>query len=177
MAYRLWRYARFLLILSAVGVLAGVVIYFIRTNRQAALSEAYDRQLVMVRETAVANALFAATRTAEAPLRQYRLLRIQDESLEAIAERYHTTVLVLRLANAFNSDVHYVDDATLIIPEGVQTLEPPRQFITHQARPGQTLAQLAEDYDLPLSLLETDNPILAQRGLNPGDIVFIAIIL
>lgn len=177
MAYRIWRVVRFLLILVAVSALTGAVVYFIQTNRQEALSEAYNRQLVMARETAVANALFAATRTAEAPLPQYRQLRIQNESLEQIADRYNTTVIVLRLANAFNSDVHHVDDATLIIPEGVQELDPPRQFITHQARPGQTLAQLAEDYDLPLSLLEMDNPILAQRGLNPGDLVFIAIIL
>jgi LysM repeat protein len=177
MAYRIWRYVRFLLILAVLSALTGAVFYFIQTSRHEALVEAYDRQLVMVRETAIANALFTATRTAEAPLPQYRLLRIQNESLEQIAERYHTTVDVLRLANAYNREVYHVDDATLIIPEGVQELDPPRQFITHQARPGQTLAQLAEDYDLPLSLLETDNPILAQRGVNPGDIVFIAIIL
>jgi LysM repeat protein len=65
------------------------------------------------------------------------------------------------------------DGSKIIIPEGVTILLPPRTFSTLKANPGDTLEQIAKNYGVELALLEEDNPILATRGVNPGDTIFI----
>jgi hypothetical protein len=129
-------------------------------------------------ETAVANALFGATRTAEAPLPQYRLIRLDDDdTLTDIAARYGTTVEVLRMANGLALEVESGPGAQIIVPEGVQLLDPPRRLEPYEARPGETLESIARRLQLPIDVLTRDNPVLALRQLNPGDIVFIPTIL
>jgi hypothetical protein len=66
---------------------------------------------------------------------------------------------------------------TIIVPEGVQILEPPRRFELYLAVVGETLEAVAIRFNVRQDILEEDNPILAQRGVVPGDVVFIPILL
>jgi LysM repeat protein len=129
--------------------------------------------------TAVSGALFDATRTAEADIPHYRQVELAaGELLLNVARRYNTTVEVLRMANQLREDV---DAATggeiIVVPQGVQRLDPPRSFQTYVAVDGDSLTILSIKFDVPIDVLQMDNPILAQRGINPGDIVFIAELL
>ncbi len=56
----------------------------------------------------------------------------------------------------------------------MKQLDPPRRFKKpYKAQKGDELAAIAARNGITLQILEQDNPILAKRGLNPGDIVFI----
>lgn len=176
--YRLVYYLRILITIGIVaGVIAGVA-YFINNNTYQTARELYYRQATIAVSTAIAGALFDATRTAEAPLPQFRLVRpAAGESLAALAERYDTTLEAIQMANALAADVTTGGDQNIVVPAGVQTLDPPRRLTPYTARAGDTLADLAESNRVPLELLEADNPVLARRGLLPGDVVFIAVLL
>jgi LysM repeat protein len=114
----------------------------------------------------------------EAPLRQYRVIPLTpSDTLSAVAERYNTTVEVLRMANALAPTVETGDGSAIIVPEGVQSLDPPRTLDYITAQPGESLESLAQRFRIPLNVLELDNPVLAQRRVNPGDIVFIPTLL
>ncbi len=175
----MYRLVRVLRILLTIGVVAGVIAavgYFISSNTNQAARDLYYRQATVVVETAIAGALFDATRTAEAPLPQFRLLRpAAGESLAALAERYDTTLEAIQMANGLAADVTVGGDQAIVVPAGERTLDPPRRLAPYTAGAGDTLAALAESRKLPLELLEADNPVLARRGLIPGDIVFIAV--
>lgn len=177
----MYRLVRVLRILLTIGVVAGVIAavgYFISSNTNQAARDLYYRQATVVVETAIAGALFDATRTAEAPLPQFRLLRpAAGESLAALAERYDTTLEAIQMANGLAADVTVGGDQAIVVPAGERTLDPPRRLAPYTAGAGDTLAALAESRKLPLELLEADNPVLARRGLIPGDIVFIAVLL
>ncbi|GIL08517.1 MAG: hypothetical protein BroJett033_0280 [Chloroflexota bacterium] len=177
----MYRLVRVLRILLTIGIVAGVIAgvgYFISSSTAQAARDLYYRQATVVVETAIAGALFDATRTAEAPLPQFRLLRLAaDESLAALAERYDTTLEAIQMANGLAADVTSGGGQAVVIPAGAHTLEPPRRLTPYTASAGDTLAALAESYKIPLALLEADNPVLARRGLIPGDIVFIAVLL
>jgi LysM repeat protein len=126
----------------------------------------------------VANALYDATRTAEAPLRQYRVIPLTpSDTLTAVAERYGTTVEVLRMANGLAPTVETGDGSEIIVPEGVQALDPPRTLAIIRAQSGESLESLSQRFRVPLDVLQLDNPVLSQRGVNPGDIVFIPTLL
>lgn len=174
--YRLYYFLRILVTIGVVAaVIAGVGLFIVNNTVESA-QELYHRQVTAAVETAIAAALYDATRTAEAPLAQYRLLRpASGESLEALAERYGTTLAVIQMANGLMTDVVTGSDQPIVVPQGVQALEPPRRLTPYTARPGDTLAALAEKNKIPLALLEADNPVLARRGLLPGDVVFIAV--
>lgn len=164
-----------LLLIAAIFVALG---YLITSESRKRQQEAYHLQVTAVVQTSVAQALFDATRTAESGLSQYRLVKVaSNEALIDIAEHYHTTVDVLRMANGLRSDVEYGNGGQLIVPEGVQFLSPPRRFQIHTASAGDTLDNLAKFYDVPIDLLRQDNPVLAERGLIPGDIVYVPVIL
>lgn len=164
-----------LLLIVAIFVALGYLITSESRNRQ---QEAYTLQVTAEVQTAIAHALFDATRTAESSQSQYRLVTVTpNEALEDIAIRYNTTLDVLRMANGLRGDVEFGNGERIIVPEGVQFLSPPRRFQLHTAVDGDTLDNLAKFYDVPVDLLKQDNPVLAVRGLIPGDVVYIPVVL
>lgn len=172
------RILRNLVILALVIAVFAAVGYFIQQGDIDEQTERYNLQVTSAIETAIANALFDATRTAEAPLDQYRLITLDgDDTLTEIAARYNTTVEVLRMANGLAADVESGAGVRIIVPEGVSALTPPRVLAAYEAIAGDTLDSLAQRYRVPVDVLQLDNPVLARRGVNPGDIVFIPTIL
>lgn len=174
----MFRWLRQLLLLLLVVAVFAALAYFMMSEDSKRQREAYRLRVTMEVETAVANALFDATRTAESSLSHYRLVQAAvGEPLADIASRYHTSLEVLRMANGLLPDVEFGNGEAIIVPEGVQFLDPPRRFQLHTAVPGDTLASLSQFYDVSLELLTRDNAVLASRGLIPGDRVFIPVIL
>jgi LysM repeat protein len=172
------RVLRNLFILALVIAAFGAVGLFINQGRRDELRRLYDLQLTSGVETAIAHALYDATRTAEAPLAQYRLITLDaDDTLTEIAARYNTTVEVLRMANGLETSVESGAGVRIIVPEGVAALDPPRVLSAYEAAADDTLNTLAQRFRSPLDVIELDNPVLAQRGVNPGDIVFIPTLL
>jgi LysM repeat protein len=172
------RVLRNLFILALVIAVFGAVALFINQGRTDELKRLYDLQLTSGVETAVARALFDATRTAEAPLKQYRLITLDaDDTLTELAARYNTTVEVLQMANGLEANVESGAGVRIIVPEGVSALDPPRILEAYQAEAGDTLESLAQRRRVPIDILQLDNPVLAERGVNPGDIVFIPTLL
>jgi LysM repeat protein len=169
-----FRWVRRLFLLALVAGVFAVVAYGIISGIGGDAKELYDLQVTRAIETAVAARLNDATRTAEAPLPQYRLIMLDNgEALLDVAQRYHTTVEVLRMANRLLPTVDFSTGGTLVVPEGVQLLDPPRWFNPIIAQPNDTLSALAAINDITLEQLQADNPVLANRKLLPGDIVFI----
>lgn len=176
--YRVFYVVRILLTIAIVAGVIAAVGYFISNNTYQSAQDFYYRQVTVVVETAIAAALYDATRTVEAPLPQYRLVRLgTNESLADLAEQYGTTLAVIQMANGLAADVVAGSDQNIIIPAGVTALNPPRRLSVYIARAGDTLEALADSRDVPLELLQTDNPVLARRGLIPGDVVYIAVLL
>ena len=169
----LYRLRIFLTIALALG--AVVVIFFsisLRTYNEGLVN--YNRQLTVAVGTAIGNALFDVTRTAEVPLNRYRLLRLGDhEDLQAVADKYGTTLDLLRLVNQIDASVTEGNGELIIVPVNVDKLDPPRVFQVYVAREGDTLLSIAQHYDVSASILEYDNPVLADRGVAPGDTVFV----
>lgn len=176
--YRLVNFLRILVILLVIGAIIGAIYYAIQQDNRKRNIELYNRQVTAVVETAIANAIYGATRTVEAPLRQYRLLTVTaDETLDDLAQRYATSVEAIREVNGLAAEVETGDGGQLIVPEGVMELNPPRRLAAYEAQVGDTLDSLAAKNNVPLDILRIDNPILTERGLSPGDIVFIATLL
>lgn len=176
--YRLFYYLRILLILLVIGAIIGAIYYAMLQDNRNRTVELYNRQVTAVVQTAIADAIFSATRTVEAPLRQYRLLTVtSEETLESLAQRYDTSVEAIREVNGLSAEVETGDGGQLVVPEGVIELNPPRRLKVYTARAGDTLDFLALENNVPLDILHIDNPILTERGISPGDIVFIAILL
>jgi LysM repeat protein len=170
----LLRLIRIVLILILLAVIFGGVAYYITISERKDSQETYNRSVTLAVQTAVAHALFDATRTAEADIPHDRIITLgPNEFLEDVATRYNTTVDVLRMANGLAPDVISGSGQQIIVPEGVQQLVPPRRLIPRVAVQGDTLEALAVQNGVPLEVLQEDNPILAQRGIIPGDIVFI----
>jgi hypothetical protein len=166
------------LILFVLALIGGVAFYILRDQQQRAASLASDAVTYAV-ATAIRDALFTATRTAEADVLHYRVITLQpNEFLLDVAQRYNTTVEVLRMANSIRADVEAAQGGeVIIVPQGVQELNPPRRFTTYTAISGDTLVGVATRFAIPESILREDNPILAERGVNPGDIIFIGELL
>ncbi|MEZ4669314.1 MAG: LysM domain-containing protein [Anaerolineae bacterium] len=161
------------LLLFIVAVFAGVGLY-IYQGKSDDDTKRYNDNVTRAINTAIWNALYDATRTLEADLVHYRLITVaKSESLVDVALRYHTTVEVLRMANNLLPTVDYGDGGKLIVPEGVNVLNPPRRFTVITAVDGDTLTQFAARYGVTVDILRADNPILAQRGIIHGDLVFI----
>ncbi|NWG15219.1 MAG: LysM peptidoglycan-binding domain-containing protein [Chloroflexi bacterium] len=174
----MFRLIRRLFLLLVIVAVFGALAYLITAEDAKRQRQVYALRVTLGVQTAIAQALFDATRTAESHLRQYRLVIIQPgEALDEIAGQYNTTVEVLRMANGLLPDVEFGNGETLIVPEGVNVLFPPRRFSIHTAIAGDTLESLAKFYAVSLDLLEGDNPVLAARGVIPGDIVFIPVVL
>jgi len=168
---------RIFLLALVVGVFAAIG-YGITSGIDDDSFKLYDMQVTIAIQTAIAARLNDATRTAEAPMSQYRLVTLEkNEALLDVAQRYHTTVEVLRMANRLLSTVDFGTGETIVVPEGVQVLDPPRWFDYVTAQPNDTLTTLATVNNITLEQLQMDNPVLANRQLLPGDIVFIAELL
>jgi LysM repeat protein len=140
------------------------------------MTENFNAQLTVAVATAVQEALLDATRTVEAPMNRYLYMHVAEgESLEALAEQYGSTLEVLQTVNQFDASVEEGDGGRVVVPVNLDELDPPRWVDTYTAILGDTLENIAERNGVPLSLLEFDNPVLAQRGVIPGDTVFIGI--
>jgi LysM repeat protein len=174
----LFRWLRRLFLFALVVAVFAVVAYFISSGDEGEIQGLYNLQVTLAIQTAVAGRLFDATRTAEASLPQYRLLRLgEGESLLSIAEQYGTTVEVLRMANQLLTTVDFGSGETIIVPVGMQVLDPPRSFQAYVVVAGDTLNTLATRFDVTIEQLQADNPVLAGRELLPGDTVFIPALL
>ncbi len=173
------RFMRNLLILLLVAAIFAAVGYFIVQGDREQRTQVYNNLVTQAVATAIQDALFSATRTAETDEPHYILLKVaRDETLLSVAERYDTTIDVLRMANNLLPTVDFGDGSEIIIPRGVTRLMPPRRFKKpYIGQKGDQLSAIASVNNIPLEILELDNPILAKRGVSPGDIVFIAELL
>ncbi|MBA3873868.1 MAG: LysM peptidoglycan-binding domain-containing protein [Anaerolineae bacterium] len=169
------RFVRNLLILLLVAAIFSAVGYYIYRSDHDSRINIYNARLTQGISTAVQDALYNATRTLEADQPHYILLQVgPNDSLASIAKQYDTTVDVLRMANNLLPNVDYGDGSEIVIPRGVTQLVPPRRFKKpYRAQKGDELSAIAARNDISEEILALDNPILAKRGLNPGDIVFI----
>ena len=169
-----FRWLRRLFILALVIGVFAVVAIGILANEGTERDKAIDAQTTRAIETAIAGRLFEATRTVEVPLPQYRLVTLKEgESLLDVAESHNTTIEVLRMANQLLPTVDFGTGNTIIVPEGVQILQPPRSFTVYTAIADDTLSAIAALNDITIEQMQIDNPVLARRELIPGDTVFI----
>lgn len=173
-----WYRLRIVLTIVVVAAVAGTIFYYIQVTTYESNLARYNVQLTVAVATAIQDAFYDLTRTAEAPGNLYQVVQLgENEDLEQLAERYGTTLTILQIVNGFGSNVVRGNGETIIVPVGLQVLEPLRTISIYRALPGETLATIAERNKIPLTLLEFDNPLLAQRGVVPGDLVFIGLIL
>jgi LysM repeat protein len=169
-----FRWMRRLFLFALVIGIFAIVAYGIQSSERDELEREIDAQVTRAIETAIAGRLFEATRTVEVSLPQYRLVTLnQGEALLDVAERYNTTIEVLRMANQLLATVDFGTGETIIVPEGLQVLEPPRSFTVYKAVQGDTLSALATLNNITIEQMQIDNPVLAHRELIPGDTVFI----
>lgn len=169
-----FRWLRRLFILALVIGVFAIVAIGIQATEGTERQKAIDAQVTRAIETAIAARLFEATRTVEVPLPQYRLVTLnQSQSLLSVAQQYNTTIEVLRMANQLLPTVDFGTGETIIVPEGVEFLEPPRSFTIYIAIAGDSLNALAAINDITIEQMQIDNPVLARRELIPGDTVFI----
>lgn len=175
----LYRFIRNVLILIIVVSIVAAVAFFVLTGDEGRLERLYYEQVTSSVNTAIAVALFDATRTVEGRQTQYRLVVVEvGESLESVAEYYGTTADVIRMVNGLPSEVQSGDGSVVIVPEGMLEMIPPRRLHVHEAIAGDTLEIIAFKFDVPVDILIIDNPVLAQRGtIIPGDTVFVPEVL
>ena len=175
--YLLYRLRFVFFLLLVVGVTGGIAYYIYIQNFEQDL-ERFNLQVTAGVATAVEEALIDVTRTAEAPQNRFQIITLDNPAdLEAIAESYGSTLETLQIVNGLTPDITEGHGETIIMPVGITELEPRRQIRQYLAQPGDTLSELADLNLISLDLLQADNPMLAQRGLRPGDIVFIALVL
>jgi hypothetical protein len=169
------RFIRNLLILLLVASIFAAVGYYIYRGDYNDRVKTYNINLTHAVSTAIQDTLYNATRTMETDQPHYILLKVGTEaSLSTIAQQYDTTVDVIRMANNLLPSVEFGDGTEIIIPRGVTRLVPPRRFKKpYYAVKGDELSTIAARNGISEEILALDNPILAKRGLNPGDIVFI----
>ena len=169
------RFIRNVLILLLVASIFGAVAYYIYQGDRDTRIKIYNGNLTQAVATAIQDTLFNATRTLEADQPHYIVLKVgSNDSLLAIAKQYDTTIDVLRTANNLLPNVDFGDGSEIVIPRGISQLVPPRRFKKpYKAQAGDELSAIAARNDISEEILAMDNPILAKRGLTPGDIVFI----
>ncbi len=169
------RFIRNLLILMLVAAIFAAIGYYIyRDSQKKRVEMGYDL-ITQAVSTAIQDALYNATRTAESDQPHYIILKVgPTDSLLAIAEKYDTTIDVLRMANNLLPTVDFGDGTEIIITRGVKQLTPPRRFKKpYIAQRGDDLVSIASRNNIDEKILAMDNPTLAKRGVNPGDKVFI----
>jgi LysM repeat protein len=173
------RFIRNLLILLLVAAIFAAVGYFIYQDNQGKRIQAYNLSVTQGIQTAITDALYNATRTQEADQPHYIVVKVgPNDALVDIANKYDTTIDVLRMANNLLPNVDYGDGTEIIVPRGVIQLDPPRRFKKpYIAIQGDELSAIAARNGISEDIIDQDNPILAKRGLTPGDMVFIAELL
>jgi hypothetical protein len=171
--YFLYR-IRFLIFLLIVVAVAGGIYYFISQRTYEQNLAIFETQVEAAVATAVENALINVTRTAEAPLNTFQLIQLgQNADLAEVARQAGTTLELLQVINGLGPEVRTGNGEVIVVPSNITEMTPPRQIQVYEAQIGDTLASIAERNTVDLALLQADNPILAQRGLHPGDTVFI----
>ncbi len=176
--YLFWYRLRILLTIVVVAAVAGSIFYYIQVRTYETDLNRYHVQLTAAVATAIQDAFYDITRTAEAPGNVYRMITLgQNENLEQLAESYGTTLEILQIVNGFGPEIVQGNGETIIMPLGLRELEPLRTISIYRALPGDTLSSIADRNGVSLALLERDNPVLAQRGVFSGDLVFIGLIL
>jgi hypothetical protein len=169
------RFIRNLLILLLVASIFAAVGYYIYRGDYNTRLKIYNDSVTHAVQTAIKDTLYNATRTLEANQPHYIVVKAAPEdSLLAIAKEYDTTIDVIRMANNLLPTVDFGDGSEIIIPRGVTQLIPPRRFKKpYYAVAGDDLTAIAARNGISEDILALDNPILAKRGVTPGDLVFI----
>lgn len=167
---------RLLLTIIVVAGITGAIFYFVSLRDYEANVARFNLQVTAAVATSVQEALYSVTRTAEAPGNAFLIIQLgQNENLDQLARRYGTTLEIFQIVNGFAPDVTTGNGETVVMPVAMPVLDPLRTITIHRAQPGETLASIAERYITPLELLQRDNPMLAQRPLLAGDIVFVGL--
>src|SRR5689334_12263813 len=126
---RFRRFLRNLLILLLVVAIFAAVGYYINRGNRITLIKMGNDLATQAVSTAIKNALYDATRTAEADEPHYITLKVgPTDSLLAIAEQYNTTIDVLRMANNLLPTVDFGHGTEIVVTRGVKELVPPRRF-------------------------------------------------
>ena len=171
----LYRLRIFLTIVIVALIAVGIVSLILVRDYEERVN-IYNAQVTAAIDRAIQNAVYDATRTIEAPMNRYQLLTLDaDSDLQLLAQEYNTTLELIQIVNGLAEDVRQGNGVTIVIPIGVSDLEPMRMVESHRALPGDTLESIAIARGISEQLLEEDNPVLAQRGVRPGDIVFIGL--
>ncbi len=175
--YLLYR-LRFVFFLVLVLGVAGGIAYVISVRTFEQDVQRFNLQVTAAVATAIEQTVLDVTRTAEAPRNRFQLVELDDPAdLEAVAETYGTTLEILQTVNGLPPDVVEGHGETIVMPVGIVNLDPPRQIMPYTAQPGDTLLELADLNFIALDLIQADNPVLVERGVRAGDIVFIALIV
>jgi LysM repeat protein len=171
----LYRLRILLTIVVVVGV-AGGVITLVSVKTYEEQINTYNQQVTAAVATAIQGAVYDVTRTVEAPSNRYQLVTLEPNTdLQLLAQEYGTSLELLQIVNGLATTVTAGSGDTLVVPVGFTTLDPLRTVTPYRVMPGDTLDSIARRYVVEPSLLEADNPMLALRGLLPGDIVFIGL--
>lgn len=176
--YRIYYRLRILITIAVALGIAGAVLYVVSFRDYEANIERYNLQVTSAVSTAVQSAIYDVTRTAEAPENVFQVVRLgANEDLAALAAANGTTLEILQVVNSLGPEVTVGNGETIVVPVGLKVLDPLRAIVPYMAQAGDTLESIAERNLVPLELVEQDNPMLARRGLTPGDTVFVALVL
>jgi hypothetical protein len=174
--YLFFHRLRILLTIAFVVALGGGIFYFISLQTFEDNVKKFNLQVTVAVATEIQNALMNVTRTVEAPMNRFQVVILgENESLEALALRYGTTLRAIQIANGIDLSVTEGSGNRLIVPVNIAELNPPRIVEIYVAQIGDTLPAIADRRRMSLQQLEQDNPVLVQRGLIPGDLVFVSI--
>ncbi|MBZ0299829.1 MAG: LysM peptidoglycan-binding domain-containing protein [Anaerolineae bacterium] len=172
--YLFWYRLRIVLTFIVVVGILGALIYVISVRNYEEDLARYNIKVTAAVATAVQEAVYNVTRTAEAPLNVFRLVQLgQAEKLADVAERYGTTLEIIQIVNSLPPETIEGNGETIVVPVGIQQLDPLRTISVYTAQLGDTLETIAQRKSVTLALLKGDNPALAARGVHAGDLVFI----
>ncbi len=109
----------------------------------------------------------------------WRKHRVEEgETLSQLARRYHTTLSAIAQANGLSSDQKIQPGEKLIIPvtpgrEGRERVVAQGSRIRYTVKRGDTLANIARDFDVSVSQLRRWNHLSAKSNVRPGRVLVI----
>ena len=112
----------------------------------------------MRKRSALALAILLVSSTASASPRVHRV--VAGDSLELLAQRYHTTVEALRRLNELEGDLIRVGEELAITERsgGAAPVSEPEAVLRHRVVPGDTLLCIAMRYGVSAERIREDNP-------------------